>query len=253
MNATAYTNEDINLTQAEYSRWVKPQLFSIGQDYRTLMSLLNPHLEDLKLKFSLYQDLLDESQSLQTSCDQTSAENCIKKLNDYINKLGNLIKNSDEVELTETFSDESNRENSLLTFHHYSIYMSSLQELFFQFLNYKFFIEAGIPPLLKTEVLIKKIEDSFNSFNFYLLSTSDPQFTLALTAYWNSFIKPLQAVVLKESDKSHFLRRLNDFNLRWNILHVELTKRNKKVSNQVITLLNTMHNRWKIILRVTLR
>lgn len=217
------------------------------------MNLLNPHISNLKPRFSLFSDISDKQQNFGNSCVQANNIKCIESVDYIINKIGELIKLSEEVDLPESFSEESFKENTLRTFEHHNILMGSLFDLFFQFQNFKFFYQAGVSQINSTDFLKKKFEDTYNQFNFYILSSSDPRFTEAFTSYWNSFIKPVQTIILKENDKSHFLRRLNDFNLRWNILNVELTKRNKKVSTPVATLLNTMHNRWKIILRLTLR
>lgn len=253
LQAGAYSQKDIKLTQAEYIRWVKPQLSSITQDYQTLLGLLNPHITNLKTRFSIFKDISEKKRSFENFCQQAKNEKCIEVINVLARKIGELIKLSEKSELPEDLNTNSYRENTLHTFDHHLVFIGSLMDLLFQLQNLKFFYDADIPPITTPDFLNKKIEDSFNSFNFYILSSSDPRFFEAFTAYWNSFIRPVQSNVLQEKDKSHFLRGLNDFNLRWNYLHVELTKRNKKIPPSVTTLLTTMHNRWKIILRLTLR
>ena len=50
--ANAYTAKNINLTDYEFIRYVRPQLNSITQDYQTLLGLLNPEQKRYQPAFS---------------------------------------------------------------------------------------------------------------------------------------------------------------------------------------------------------
>lgn len=215
--------------------------------------MLNPNIKNLKENFSLFLSMSETDEEFIQTCKVASQEPCIEIINKYIGAIGKLIISTEYLELEDQPNFKITRENSLQTFELHSNFHISLFDLYFQFLNYKFMYQANISTKTSPNLLIKRLGQTFNKFNFYTLSNSDPRFFEAFSDYWNGFIRPVKSILLVEKDKTHFLRRMNDLNLRWNLLHVELTKRNKQVSKPVISLLTTMHNRWKICLRVTLR
>lgn len=253
MTGLSYSSKHIKLTQSEYTRWVKPQLKSLTIDYQTLITLMNPHLKNVKENFSLFLSLSNEREDFIRSCNTPAQAECLNSVEKYIELLGKIIVLTESVELTENSKHKSTRENTLQTLEHHSNFHQNLLDLYFQFLNYRYMYKANIPVKINPKSLVKELRQSFNRFNFYILSNSDPRFFETFSDYWNGFIKPVKSILLVEKDKSHFIRRVNDLNLRWNLLHVELTKRNKKVPKSVTSLLTTMHNRWKMSLRVTLR
>ena len=215
--------------------------------------MLNPNLKNLKENFAHFLAMNETDEEFINTCKTKAQESCIKIINKYIERIGKLIITTETLELAEQSNFKFTRENSIQTFELHTSLNQSLFDLYFQFLNFKFFYQANIPTTVSPNSLVKELGQTFNRFNFYILSNSDPRFFEAFSDYWNGFIKPVKSILLVEKDKAHFIRRMNDLNLRWNLLHVELTKRNKQVSKPVISLLTTMHNRWKICLRVTLR
>lgn len=251
--AIAYSSKNIKLTQNEYTRWVKPQLKNISQDYQTLLTLLNPNLKNVKENFALFKALRDKSEYFISSCATPGKIECTQVVNEYISILGRVIVSTETLELKKDSGLNVIRENTIETLELHSLFQQYLMDLYFKFLNYSFFYNSEISSSATPNSLIKDIHQIYNSYNFYILSNSDPRFFEAFSEFWNDFIRPVESILLVEKDKSHYIRRLNDLNLRWNFFHVELTKRNKTVSKAVTSLLTTMHNRWKISLRVTLR
>ena len=141
----------------------------------------------------------------------------------------------------------------LVAFDRFQKVRNLLLDIYIQLFQYSFFYQANIISNTTPKDFIKQINKAYNQFNIYLIVSSDIRFQEEFMAYWNGVIKPVTKVVLSHNEKSYFIRNLNDFNLRWNVLNIELTKRNKKIPKQVETLLKIMHNRWNNILKVTLR
>ena len=215
--------------------------------------MMNPHLFEVKKQLSIYDEMFEGLEQLKASCNTTNSKTCDDILTNYIEKIGKLMVASQSLTLSSENEEDITRENALHSLLAHGDYVLSLQDLYLQFINYKYINAITAETIVPVFSMVKNLDEVFNKYNFYLLSNSDPRFFEAFTSFWNGFIRPIKGTILTENDKAHFIRKVNDMNLRWNIFHVELTKRNKQVSKPVGSLLNTMHNRWKIILRVMLR
>lgn len=249
----AYSAKDIKLTQFEYTRWVRPQLNSIDQDFKTLLSMMNPHINNLAAGFDHHEKLQEQGYNLKSNCSDFLQQACINQLDSLLESLGELLIQAQEFSLPSNLTHDFPGEHALRGAGKHSEYLISLQDLYFELQNLKFLYsvqassEAGLASIQKGIKLASK------SYHFYILENSDPRFVNAFNSLWNGYIRPINEVIIPRRNKDQFVRLVNDLNLRWNIFHVELTKRNNKVSKPVGSLLTTMHNRWKIVLRVALR
>jgi hypothetical protein len=253
-----YTSKNIQLTHSEFVRYVKPQLLNISQDYQTLIAMLNPHLKPYKTVFNHYHSLKINDENFRDRCNIKSDAKCSDHLVRILKSLKSILTALDKSHPPEKIKNYGF--NGVLdSFSHFQGFRNELFDIYLQVFNYSFFYKANIKykssntSYYTPELIIKRIEQSYNKFNIFLITSSDKRFKEVFFAYWNSFIKPITRVVLTHNDKKYFLRNLNDYNLRWNVLNIELTKRNKTVSKQVHTLLNAMHRRWNRILKTTLR
>lgn len=252
LNGFSYTAKDIKLSENEFQRLVKPQLNNIRQDYQTLLGLLNPHLKDYKQVFNHFSALKKQEDKFISYCKKTAQEDCQKIITKYLKHVKQII-----IVLNKVNGPKEEKyhptEQTLVSFQLQQELTTMLLDIHMQLFQMNFFYKAGIDIKKQPEVYNKMIQKAYNKFNIFMIKSSDTRFQGQFLSYWNSFIKPISSYVLSQSEKNNFVRHLNDYNLRWNILNVELTKRNKKISKQSLTLLNIMHNRWKNILKITLR
>lgn len=253
VSACAYRLKDIHLSQNEYERWVLPQLKKISLDYQELITRMNPHIENYKQVIKLYSELTQQEKSLSLSCLQTQKKSCLESLNSSIQKLGKILELTDSFKSMPGVLGKTEKEVTLRTYNYYSTFRNDLFNLYFQFINFKFFYEAKLENIDTPKNLLKKINESHTDYNMFVLSNTDYRFNQSFISFWNSFIKPLNTSILTTKKKSAFIRKINDLNLRWNVMHAELTKRNKEISLPAKSLLQTMHNRWNQSLKVTLR
>lgn len=248
----AYSPKHIKLTQNEFQRLVKPQLNNIKQDYQTLIGILNPHLKDYKSIFRHFNDLKKREEKFINYCSKTSNENCQEIVNIYLNRLDQIIKTLYKVSPPKE-DQHHPYEQTLKSFDLQQKLISELLDTHMQFFQMNFFHKAKIKVEQLPVHYTKLIQKANNQFNLFMIKSSDIRFQDQFLSYWNGFIKPISNYVLSQSEKGHFSKNLSDYNLRWNMLNVELTKRNKKISKQSKTLLKIMHNRWNNILKISLR
>ena len=248
----AYTPKDIILSKAEFQRYIKPQLRSITNDYYQLLSILNPEIKNMKTTAALFKKLrLNATDSVEL-CKTKKNEKCSLKLKEVIENIqGILNKNPEQPALSE--KEYLNSRNLLKGYKSFQTFHGHTFELKSQINNILYLYTLNLLEHKDLQNLARNIDQSESLYNLYILNSSDYRFRDKFISYWNSFIKPVNRKIIVENDMLHFTRILNELNLSWNELNIELTKRNKVVSKQVKSLLKTMHNRWNNILKVTLR
>jgi len=216
------------------------------------MGTLNPGLKNFKPVFDHFNKINQRSERFIANCKNANNPTCLETLN-LLLKNTELILESFVNSPTPDFSENHPADQILVSFNRFQEVRNSLLDTYLQLFQFSFFYQANIQTSKLPEDFIKLFDKAYNEFNIYLIESSDIRFQEEFLAYWNGFIKPVSQIILAHNEKSYFIRNLNDFNLRWNVLNVELTKRNKQVPKQVETLLKIMHNRWNNILKVTLR
>ncbi len=247
-----YNAKDVNLSDYGFQRYVRPQLISITQDYYTLLTTVNPEFKELKSLNKIFQRLRSQLKAIQSSYRQQKFDVTLINLGSSLNLLRQgmrLLASGPDLKQKEHFSPE----DSLVSFDRFFQLRKSVYQLYMDYENIHFFVTAKIEVPLMLTKLNHQIDDSYNMYNILLLESSDVRFQNEFTSFWSDFIKPINNLVLPNHDKKLFISKLNDFNLRLNILNVVLTKRNKRISKQTQTLLKIMHNRWNNILKVTLK
>ena len=119
--------------------------------------------------------------------------------------------------------------------------------------NFIFFKESNLKNIKPYQTLEADAMKLMNTFYTFIHHSSDTRFRNEFISFWNDFYKVVVFNILTQKDKEMFIRKVNDLNLRLNMLNVVLTKRNHQISKQTSTLLKVVHRRWNNVLKVTLR
>lgn len=251
--AMPYTLNDIELSDYEFNRYVKPQLISISQDYQSLLLQVNPQVSGSKPFFNIYRDLIRYKLDLEKYCLKKDVnlecqETMEKTLKTIRSGLPHLQK-----ELTFTEQEKVEPNIMLEAFDSQSKFFNSFSALEMKTQNIYYLYLARTDVKTRIKDLTKEIEVSFIIFNDYILKSTDKKFYTEFKAFWSDFIKPVVLLILPHSDQDLFIQKINDFNLRLNFLNVVLTKRNHPITKQTKTLVTMIHNRWNNILKVSLK
>jgi len=250
-SATAYSPKDLDVTSYEYNRYVKPQLKSIIQDYKTLIFILNPELKVLKESFSLKKKLSKLEYSLKDKCFITKENKCLKKIEEVSILLRKLKKSCyNKIDFSKvknlTIDEKLKAQNKLTSFY------QEITKTEIEIDTFLMEVKLLAPKFINSKEIKHQMSNIVTFFDLFILQSSDNRFQDDLTTYWSSFVKPIERNVLIRNNKQYFLSNINDLNIRWNALNIRLTKRNLLIPKQAKTLLNIMHNRWNNILKVTL-
>lgn len=250
-NTIAYAPEDLSVTQFEFNRYVKPQLKSIVQDYKTLIFILNPELKVMKESFLLKNKLTKLVFTVKDKCFITKEDKCFSKIEEISIILKDLKKSSyskvDFNKIEHLTIDEKIRAQNQLSALNQEITKTETE-------IDNFIMEAKLlsPKFIKTKNIKNQMNNIVTIFDLFILQSSDNRFQEDFTTYWSSFVKPIERNVIIRNSKQYFLSNINDLNIRWNALNVRLTKRDFLIPKQAKTLLKIMHNRWNNILKVSL-
>ena len=249
--AWAYPPHSLDMTEYEYRRYVRPQLKSIVQDTHTLLFLLNPEFKSYKNAFKSTKNLIKAHLELKNNCKKHQIENCTKEIKELKKILTTLNKDTEKsldlskkvyLNIDEKISakqDYTNFRNQLIKA------QVALDDLLLKSV-------VKTPETLYLKMLKHEVNLVINTYYNFITKASDNRFKTEFNSYWSTFVMPVYKHILIQDKKSYFESNINELNLRWNNLNVRLTKRNKKVSKQIKTLLNIMHNRWNNILKVSL-
>jgi len=250
--AFCYSQKNIEVTEYEFRRYIKPQLRSITQDYKTLIMSLNPELKYLKKSFVYLRDLQLLQLNVVKKCKTKNNIRC----NTHMAKVETIIKNllrDSQKKVNLTSNKHLNIDEKIKSKTQLELYR---QELFnAQVLLRNLSFQRKISNVSETEYkefafLLDKIAVNFHIF---IIKSSDNRFQDELNAFWTNFVKPVTKYILIQDNKKYFENKITTLNITWNTLNVMLTKRNRKISKQTNTLLAIMHRRWNNILKVSLK
>lgn len=247
-SAFAYDREHISLSGYEFRRYVRPQLRSISNEFRSLFFALNPGLEDYKSLYSNFRELDSINQSLGEDCVRASAS-----CQDLLKKAAILLLEiSEELDGNKT-PDALGPDSSLSFQHKQELLRQAVARALEQTGNMLF--QNILSPAVQADVpaYSSRLNALSVRFNAVLFQHSDSRFKNEINSFWNDFAKPTQNIVLEENDMDFFKQRLTALNLAWNMLHVRLSKRGYTPSKRVSALINIMHRRWNNILKVSLK
>ena len=250
-NSFAYPPNSMDMTEYEYRRYVRPQLKSILQDYQTLLLLLNPEFKPIKKSFSDIKSLLKLKLELKDNCSGSQVKSCIiqlKKVQDIISALKKISNGKVNLKNKEYLTiDEKLKAQKI-----YGDYQNHLLKAQASIDNLILDVTLVPPKNLYLRIQKDNINKVITSFYLFTTEASDNRFKNDLNGYWSNFVMPVYKFIIVKDQKEYFVNNINEFNIRWNSLNVRLSKRGKKVSKQVKTLINIMHNRWNRVLKVTL-
>lgn len=247
----AVKNKNVDMTEFEYRRYVRPQLRSILQDYQTLLLLLNPEFSNFKSSFSDVRKILKSRIYSKGFCHQEEIQACLIELKKVKSLLLSLKKASHNP-VNYTKIKHLTLDQKLRAENHITDYQQKILKAKISIENLT--LETRL--ISNKEISLKEVrfltKDVVTHFYMIVTDFSDNRFNNDLNIFWSSFYMPVLNYVLMGDQKEFFLNNIKKFNISWNSLNVRLTKRNKKISKQVNTLISVMHRRWNNILKVSL-
>lgn len=115
--------------------------------------------------------------------------------------------------------------------------------------NTSFLLASGIPQKKETYEVIKKLDELSTLISLSIVEYVPYLYREDFRHFYFNFIHPIQEQVPKVKNFEFMNRNIHSLNFAFNLLNMNLTKRNKKTPEGMGPYLATMHNRWNSILR----
>lgn len=255
--AYCYTLKDQDLTPYEFQRYVRPQLKSILQDYKSLILALGDGNNKDKGNINTFRDLVMHASQIQKNCSDFNSDNCINRLKTLHKMHQELLSGLEDSALfqvkKQVHQTSQNVDQQITSW-------KLKEELYQQVLHSFFKLDAILLELKLEEKITKKpievlniLESSYIMFNILLLSNTKEDFKENMHSFWLSFIRPIYKYILIQNNQNYFQNNITELNFRLNDINAYLTKRVSGVPKQAATMIKIIHNRWNNILKVTLR
>jgi hypothetical protein len=236
-----FNAKNIRISKDSYSRYIRPQIRSIVQEFYFVLKKLDPlshDFIDLKNKVSKFKSRWKEW-SKECKPQIPECKKSLEGLNRLITKIDRKVlmlqgsigkkkkKNNDAEELL-LFSRSLDNISNL-------IYKTKNQ---LRIKNFKYITPLFHKISITTEMLItKRLNKSYRGdFDFI----------------WVNYIRIMENNILDKKDYKFFLSKLEDLNLSWNTFHMKLKKSKGEIPRNVNTTIKIMHNRWNSILKMIL-
>ncbi|MBC74499.1 MAG: hypothetical protein CME64_00630 [Halobacteriovoraceae bacterium] len=248
--ASGYLPEQVSITDYEFRRYVKPQLKSISNDFQTLFFSLNSALAPLKSSYSEFRKINKLNQQIRTDCQSNELEGtCLEQVRALEKSLLSVSKTMSSIKEIDSKSVDA----KLVFSNSKEMLEQSLARNIIRIQNLSFKSELTSSKKFDAGNFCDQINYLYDRFNTFLFKSSDERFKNEINSYWANFIRPVETYAIYRSNKEFFKKNINELNMRWNMLHVRLTKRGYKPNKQTSTLLNIMQRRWVNILKVSLK
>ncbi len=246
----AYLPDQIAISDYEFRRYVRPQLKSIANDFQTLFFSLNPPLASLKSSYSEFRKINTLNQQIRIDCKDNKLEGgCLDQVKSLEKSLLSVSKTLSSIKEINTESVDS----KLFFANSKEMIEQSLTRNILRIQNLDYKGQLIGDAKFSTGALCDQVNYLFDRFNTFLFKSSNEKFKHEINSFWANFIRPVETYAIHKNNKEFFKRNINELNMRWNMLHVRLTKRGYGPNKQTSTLINIMQRRWVNILKVSLK
>lgn len=244
--------ENLKISGFSYRNYIRPQLFRILQDFRFVLSKLNP----------LNVFLLDLRETLVKSVTtyELNREKCAQELSncqEMMSKVSAILTKAERINNQKLITFTSNQK-------------LNLQDTNLIILERLVKISGHINYLLNQLALqmITPISRSKEVLNFFRVITAElkesifelelcvtlniDNFNEEFSFIWESFYLPIELLTNNSKKARPLSMELEGLNMAWNTFHMKVAKDNRKLPKELLKIVQMMHNRWNAILKVIL-
>jgi len=260
--AYSLKGQQLKINNAQYGRYVRPQLRSIISDFYQMMKLVgikNQYIIEFKSKT---ENLAKINLRYQNECSKNLNSTCNEMVSDLLAEVNKF--DLDLLQLQAIPFALSKSPNPKVKLNNTELYQIdnqlSLSEKIDKLSNYSFKLKRDAELLLspkKTGLsasyqLEKTIQSIHTLLEFTLIEGTPLTYREKYRNAWINFFKRIEQNILVNNNIDYLTRNIGDLNFTWNEFHLRMTKGKDQVNPQLRTMIQTIHNRWNSILRIML-
>lgn len=227
---------------------VKPMLTGLINDFYSLVAKFPNFPTEFTPLMEETGNLLQPKLNLLAECPSVMSKKCAGSLQELQQRLSKIeaitLKLLARQQLSESLHLEAIGGMRLLN--QFQLAMASLKGTID---NTSFLIKAELRPSQKSYPLVKKIDELRDLAGMALVEHVPYLYKEDFRHFYLDFVFPLETELPKVSNYEYMNRNVRYLNFTFNLLKMNLTKKNKKTPEGMGPLLENMHNRWNGVMR----
>ncbi len=236
------------LSRDTYMVNVRPILNGIVSDFYQMITHFPDFPKELIPLIQKLNEITVDKETLRESCPRLITADCKETLESIRSKLSDVKTLSMNLLKVQQVSS-SLFLNTLSGWRLISQFDSSLEEVKGYLDNTSFLISAQIPHKRKTYAILKKLDELNTILSLAVVDYIPYDYRQDFRHFYFNFVHPVQVQIATFKNYKLLVRNAESLNFAINLLHLNLTKRNKKTPDGMGPYLSVMHNRWNSILR----
>lgn len=248
----ALEKEDLKLGDREFSRWVRPTLRNLVNDYLSLYQLIQPQAKGIVAIYSSMKKVYSNSQGLQVYC-KNDHKLCLQKMESLIELVHRLHIRFENIQ-TKDYLDKNQVNNALTAAKNLEDLRLKITEIYFKLDNISQVFKVNHHDLTHELKKINNLVRNLDDYYFIFLSNIiRKDLSKDFLKCWNFYIRPIAHEVLRNDNPSHLIRNINDLNYSWHKFHQPISKIRQNIPKSVKSLMNVMNNRWNSVLKIMIK
>jgi hypothetical protein len=248
-NVYAYSLDKIDITVYEFKRYIIPQLKNISNDF----SVVTKHFVDPKTPIYLAREKTKKLKrifkKIKDYCPIYLEKKCKKKLLEALK----LVKDLEVSSLEETLLTSPKSVFFLEQVQSINKLSISLAKLSIHLENVLTSQDLGVKLEKNKTILLKNnIKETTLYYHQYLATQITPEYNNYFRVLWTDFIYPIEDKILFDNNLDYLKFNLTELNTTWHTFNMFFQKKNKSTPKKIEVFLNTINNRWRSILRMSL-
>jgi hypothetical protein len=236
------------LSQEAFRANVRPVLSGILSDFYQMISLFPDYPKDVIAMVEELEHLAESKDNLRIHCPRVLNEQCfpdIRKLQESLSNLSQkVIQTRAKMKMTASLHLGNIGGQRVL-----EEFEATLEDVKGVMDNKSFFIKAKISEKKQTYPIIKDLDELGTLMSLAVVEFIPFTYKEDFRHFYFNFVHPVEINISKNQNYQFLNRNVNSLNFAINLLHLNLTKRNKKTPEGMAPYLSTMHNRWNSLLR----
>jgi hypothetical protein len=237
-----------HLSQEAFRGHVRPLLSGILSDFYQMITLFPDYPKDMIQIMEELARLSENKENLRVHCPRVLSEQCFPDIRMLQERLSDLSRKTMHTRANLKMSHTLFLANlsGLRILEEFEAKLESIKGVLD---NKSFFIKAKIPEKKETYPLIHDLDELGTLMSLAVVEFVPYSYKEDFRHYYFNFVHPIEVNVNKNQNYEFLNRNVTSLNFALNLLHLNLTKRNKKTPEGMNPYLETMHNRWNSILR----
>lgn len=246
-STNAFAQKQIN--RDAFMGRVRPVLNGILNDFYQMISLFPDFPKEIIPLVHELDTLGPEKEILKDLCPSLITKACRKEIQSLRDKLMKIKTLSTNV-MAKQKMPSSLYMNTISGYRLIARFDAELEEAKGLLDNTAFLISAEIPQKRQTYTLIKELDELDTIISLAIVEYIPYQYKEDFRHFFFGFIHPVQIQIARNLNYEFIHRNIDSLNFSWNLLNMNLTKRNKKTPEGMAPYLSLIHIRWNSLLRI---